>query len=253
MPKKRKAFHLSKRPSKPHLGLRILYAYTILLALLYVSYLVIGIYQPSLLLLQSYSSLVLDVILLAMLGYVIYGFLYRKYWVWKLAMAWYTFAIFYSIILVYFIRKGIYLISPALFLVSSLLIIFINGLIVWYLYCKRHYFLDKTHADVFTSHDKFFVYCMICFWAVLITISVTVGVKLYHDTTQLADSLIDELRDVGETRDWQEGYQRCAAKSGAGKDVCYVVLATISNGQAAYCQNIESVVYRLSCVQARRA
>ncbi|MBI4149910.1 hypothetical protein HY488_00740 [Candidatus Woesearchaeota archaeon] len=234
----------------PHLGLKLLYWYTMVLGVLYVFYFFAGLYNPSLFLLKSYASLIIDVVLIVLLFYIFYGFKNRRYWAWKLSMLWYTFAVIYSILLVYVLRQGLYTISRELFMISSFFLIVINGLIVWYIYQKRDYFLDKMHREVFGIKDKFFVYSIVCFWAMLLTIGITVGIKFYQDTTQLADSLINELSDIAMKGDWQEGNLRCAAKSGAGKDVCYVVLATISHGKADYCGNIESHVYRFSCRHA---
>jgi len=218
-----------------------------------VFYFLIGLYNPEMFMLESYASMIIDIILIIALFYIIYGLKERKYWAWKSAMLWYAFAIVYSIFFVYFLRKGIYSISSELFVISSMLIVVINGLIIWYIYHKRDYFVDRTHKEAFGLKDKFFVYCMLCFWAMLVTISLTAGVKFYRDTAVLADSLVSELRDVGANHDWGEGHSRCAAKTGAGKDVCYIVLATISDGQAAYCQEVDSQVYRFSCLQAMRS
>lgn len=242
----------AKQPlgSLPHLGLKLLYGYTIALGVLYFFYFLIGLYFPDLFPPHGHALLFLDALLLIILFYVIYGMKHRKYLVWKVSMLWYAFAIVYSIFLLYILGQGIYIVSAGLFALSSFLILIINGIIIWYIYHKEDYFLDHTHHDVFGIKDKFFVYSMVCFLAMVITISLTVSVKFYHDTTQLADSLIHELRDVAAGGYWEEGYMRCAAKSGAGKDVCFVVLATLSHGRADYCNSIASPAYRFSCRQA---
>jgi len=236
----------------PHSGLRLLYSYTVMLAALYVFYIFAALYDPGILLLKSYASLFIDVVLLVLLFCVIYGFRNRKYWAWKLSMFWYGAAVIYSILIVYLFRQGIYAISSELFRISSLFILVINSLIIWYIYHKRDYLVDRTHEERFGLKDRFFVYSLISFMAMVLTIGLTSGWWFYHNTTRLADSLVLELQDIAVEQDWEAGHQHCAAKTGAAKDVCYVVLATVSHGRAQYCQYVDSPVYRFSCRQGLR-
>ncbi|GEM_PF-6939111 len=247
--------HVAFAPVKtalPHRGLRLLYSYTVIMAALYVFYIFVALYDPGILLLKSYASLLIDVVLLVLLFCVVYGFRKRKYWAWKLALFWYSAGIIYSILIVYLFRKGAYLLSNELFRVSSLFILVINGLIIWYIFHKRDYFIDHTHEERFGFKDRFFVYSLVSFMAMVLTIGLTAGIWFYYSTTVLAGSLVHEMRDIAADQDWETGHQHCAAKTGAAKDVCYVVLATVSHGRAQYCQYVESPVYRFSCRQGLR-
>jgi hypothetical protein len=79
----------------------------------------------------------------------------------------------------------------------------------------------------------------------MIFVSMTIGLKFYQNTTQIADKVVEELRSVGVVH----GTIICDNKNGQEKDICYVVLATMHPEQdlSALCSRINSDFYKFTC------
>jgi len=235
---------------KPNTGIRLIYGYTSFLAVLYLIYFILGLIKPSLFLLKSSGSIIIDIFLLSILFSVVYGFHNKKKWVWKLSLGWYFIMIVYSIILIQSLRKGTYNISTELFAVAILSIILINCFIIWYIHKKKNFFMHKDRAVLYSKEDKIFVYVLITFWVMLIAISGTVGVNFYGDTKDMTNVLVPELNQIVALGGHESGFHMCNAKLQPEKDLCFVILTTMTDGKKSYCDHIESQIYKVTCLQA---
>jgi hypothetical protein len=235
---------------QPNYGVRLVIGYTAVLAILYLIYFIAGLIKPSLVFIQAENSMIIDAVLLIWVFGVLYGFHERKAWACKFAIGWYAFMILYSIVAVHFIRKGAYNISTELFSLAILSIILINLLIIWYLNKKKDYFTGKDHGMHYNKEDKIFVYTLVCFWVLLLALSTTVGMKFYSDTKGMTNNLMIELDAIVPASGFEGGVSLCNAKGQPEKDVCFVILTSMSEGRNNYCDNIESQIYKFTCQQA---
>lgn len=237
---------------KPNNGIRLVVGYTSVLALLYLIYFIMGMIEPSLSVLRADNSIIIDVVMLAWVFGVVYGFHGRKPWAWKLSIGWYAFMLLYSIIIMRFIRQGTYNISIELFTIAILSAILINLFVIWYIYKKKDYFTGKDHAKHCNKEDKIFIYTIICFWVMLLAISASVGMNFYSDTKTMTNNLMTELNEVVPVSGFEGGAKMCNMKAQPERDVCYVILTTMADGKNDYCNKVESQIYKYTCLQATR-
>lgn len=247
--------HAEKTEKKTNKGIKILIDYSIILCLIYLLYFILGIFKPELLFLGGLKgntlAIIIDFVLLAALIYIIYGLRKRHQNAWWLCMAWYAASIINSVWSVYIMKSNVYNILYELLVLSSVFIVLINALIIWYVYSKRAYFTGQhQHNDEkLEKKDKVFIYSLACFWVLLILLSVNIGYNFYKDTTRMADSIIQELKDTTPLH----AIDICETKSGNEKDICFVVFVTIFEKYdlTPVCSRIESDLYRFSCMQVK--
>lgn len=245
--------HPKVSPKKLKSGIRILIGYSIILCFIYIFYFIVGIYKPDLLFLggevRSYAALLIDIILVAALIYLIYGLTKRKEWAWWFCILWYAVSIVNSVWSVYMMKTNVYNILHELLVLSSIFIVLINSLIIWYVYTKKEYFTAPHKEEKFEKRDRVFIYSLVCFWILLILISLSVGYNFYRDTTRMADSIIGELKDTTPLH----AIEICETKQGKEKDICFVVFVTVFEKYdlAPVCSKIDSDLYRFSCMQAK--
>ncbi|MFO8016923.1 MAG: hypothetical protein R6U32_07525 [Candidatus Woesearchaeota archaeon] len=234
-------------------GVRALVIYSFILLAVYVLYFILGIYKPELLFLggtfTSYTALLVDVVLIGILIYLIYSLVKRKPWAWWLCILWFSLSILNSVWSVYIMRRNVYNILHELLILSSIFIILINGLIIWYVSARRDYFRKPRSELRFGRKDKVFVYSLVCFWILLILISLSIGYNFYEDTTRIAADVIDEMRGTTPLH----AIEICETKTGNERDICFVVFVTVFDEQdlTPVCSRIESDLYRFSCMQVR--
>ena len=244
--------HAEKTEKKTNKGIKILIDYSIILCLIYLLYFILGIFKPELLFLGGLEgntlAIMIDFILLAALIYIIYGLRKRHHNAWWLCMAWYAASIINSVWSVYIMKSNVYNILYELLVMSSVFIVLINALIIWYVYSKRAYFTGPHHDERLEKKDRAFIYSLACFWVLLILLSMNIGYDFYKDTTRMADSIIQELKDTTPLH----AIDICETKEGNEKDICFVVFVTIFEKYdlTPVCSRIESDLYRFSCMQA---
>lgn len=234
-------------------GIKVLITYSVILSFFYLFYLIVGIYKPELLFLgglfRSYMALLADLVLIIFLFVMVYGLNRRKRWAWWACITWYALSIINSIWSVYIMKANVYNILHELLILSSVFIIMINLLIIWYTYYKRGYFINPHSEESFMKRDKAFVYSLVCFWAVLILISMSIGYNFYKETTEMAQVIIDEMRGTTPLH----AIEICETKDGKDRDICFVVFVTIfqNDDMTPVCGRIDSDLYRFSCMQVR--
>ena len=244
----------SHRVAAKNKGIRTLISYSILLCLIYILYFVLGIFRPELLFLGGLAgssiALLIDFVLVAALIYIIHALIKRKSSAWWLSIIWYSASIINSIWSVYIMKANVYNILYELLVMSSIFIVLINALIIWYVYSKRDYFTSPHHDDRYEKKDKVFIYSLVSFWVLLILLSLNIGYNFYKDTTEMADGIIQELKDTTPLH----AIEICETKAGNEKDICFVVFVTIFEKYdlSPVCSRIESDLYRFSCMQAKR-
>lgn len=234
----------------PNYGIKLVMGYTGFIALVYFIYFILSLIKPSLSVLRAQNSFIIDIFMLVWVFGVVYGFHERKAWAWKLSMGWFAFMIFYSVIIMRFIQQGAYNISTELFTLAILSIILINAFIIWYVYKKKDYFIGEDHGIHYNKEDKIFVYTIVCFWVLLIAISVSVGMNFYSDTKEMTNNLVMELGSVVPVTGFEGGAATCNTKDVPERDVCYLILTTMADGEYDYCDKIDSQIYKYTCLQA---
>lgn len=252
-----KAYHPANvahaRAGKTPFSIRILIGYSSILVMFYLLYFVMGVYRPQLLFLGgaiiSYSAIFIDALFVISLFVLIYGLKNRKSWAWLLGIIWYSLSTVHSIASVYLTAPNLYNILRELLVLSSVFIVIINLLIIWYIYTKKDYFRNPRHEDKFGKTDKIFVYSLVCFWAIMILISISIGFNFYKDTTTVAENIVNEIKDTTPIH----AIAICETKTGKERDICFVVLVTVFEKEnlEPMCGRIDSDLYRFSCMQVR--
>lgn len=253
--KKAKPVLKPKAEKKPiiekHTGIRTLIFYTILLAFFYVFYLFFTLQTPTVPFLGKFvkgaAAVAINIAFIAVLIFVIYGFLKKRAWVWKLALVWFGFGIINSLLTLIIIwpQKG--LIKELMFL-SSVVIILVNGLVIWYLAQIKDYFVKPKHPFHYGTKDKVFVYLLLCIWVFILALSIVNGVKFYNSTTAVIDSTIEELEGASLIH----SIVICEQKEGEERDICLMIVATMYRTEniGYVCEKIESDFYETICLQS---
>ncbi len=236
---------------QPNYGVKLVVGYTGFLALLYLIYFIVGLINPSFIVLRAENSFIIDLIMLAWVFGVLYGFHNRKKWAWKLSMGWFAFMVLYSIMLMRYLRQGTYNLSTELFTIAILSIVLVNAFIIWYIYKKKSYFVGEDHGVHYNKEDKIFVYTIVCFWVLLLAISASIGMNFYSDTKEMTNNLMLELSHVVPSTGFEGGVSMCNAKGQPERDICYVILTAMADGDQNYCEKIDSHIYKFTCLQAR--
>ena len=241
-----------RRHPEWHKGIKTLVGYTILLGFVYLIFFLLGLFgQRGLFfekLVQSYTILIIDFIMLVMLLFVVYGLVARKVWGWSLALAWFSLSILHTLFSLFMIRKSSFALIKELVIIAGVFIIVVNVLIIWYLLHKKDYFHIEKHIEEYGSRDKAFVYLLISLWIVLLLISLTIGIRFYDRTTYMADTVVKELEGASMVH----SLIICEQKDGEERDICYVVLISKFKSQdlSYVCTKVESEFYKIACNQA---
>jgi hypothetical protein len=193
------------------------------------------------------GAVLVNLAFIAVLLFVIYGFLKRRAWVWKLSIAWFSFGILNSLITVIIIWPQTGLIKELMFL-SSLVIILVNGLVIWYLTQIKDYFLKPKQVFHAGSRDRVFVYLLLCVWIFILGLSVLNGVRFYNSTTTIIDNTIEELEGTSLIH----SIVLCEQKEGDDRDICLMIVATMYRTENIdyVCEKIDSEFYETICLQS---
>ena len=166
-------------------------------------------------------------------------------WAYKLAIGWFLFGIFNSLISLIVISPGF---IRDLVFVSFIGVILLDGLVIWYMLTRKEYFYQKTFTHDVEGKDKFFMYLLAFLWIIIIVLSIVLGVGFYKDTTKKADLYINELRGVTKLH----ATVICDVKEGEDRDICFVVLANLykKDDIKFVCDRVESQFYKFMCLKA---
>ncbi len=234
-----------KRWKTTPLGVRILLIYISVLALFY---LIFGLTFPTNLffglLFTGAVARVMNFVFLAVLGFMIYGFILKKHWVGKLAIFWFGVEVL-SLLTSIIMGKTILEDGAAVYFIT-LFVFGTNLFILWYLVAKRDYFVDLRHHHT-SSVDKIFVLGVFMMLFLAIVATTSYGFKVYKDTVKITNEVIEELKGLGS----EDAELLCSYKKDKEKDICYMVVATAYEGMPrSICDKVDYKFYKLTCVQA---
>jgi len=229
-------------------GIKVLVAYTGIIALFYLLYLLLGVARPVSVIFGQFfyggTATLIETISVILLIAIIYGLIKRHFWVFYLSLIWFSFGILNAVVSLAIFDSEFDILRNVLF-ISSFIIIILNGIIIWYVYTEKSYFKTKHLNKVTRAKDKFFVYVISVFLIVSILILITFGVDFYNTTLKTTDKLISEL----ETEEIPELF--CAQKSGEEQDLCYLILSIMRDGEdERICENIKSDFYKITCLRS---
>jgi len=229
-------------------GIKILIAYTGIIALFYLLYLLLGGWKPVSIifgkLIYGPIAVVIELSALILLLSIIYGLIKRHFWVFYVSLIWFSFGIFNAAVsLISF--KSEFDVLRSILVLSSFIVIVMNGIIVWYVYSEKYYFKTKHLNKEIKQKDKFFVYLISVFLIVSILLLITYGLNFYNTTIKTTNQVISELK-VSSNPDIL-----CSQKTDKERDICYLVLTIINDNQeSSLCENIESDFYKITCYRA---
>jgi len=229
-------------------GIKVLVAYTGVIALFYLLYLLFGITRPiSILFGNVFYGTAATVIELASLGLliaIIYGLIKRHFWVFWVSLAWFSFGALNAIVSLLWFQAEFDALKSIL-VVSSLVVIVLNGVIVWYVYSEKEYFKVKHLNKETKAKDKFFVHLITVFLIVSFLILLTFGINFYNTTIKTTNKLIAELQAA------ELPELLCAQKTAQEQDICYLVVSIMKETkEPRICENIRSDFYKITCYRA---
>ena len=239
------------------IGIRFLIGYLIFLAALYLISFIYGVTFPTTILfgkmLTGTRALIINLVLLAIVFIMIYGFWKRKAYTFDLSIGFFSFTALNAVISLLLFDSADHPAFKKLLLLSFISLIFMNIVIIWYILHEKKYFYAEQFKDRPVQHrDRVFLYTIVTFWAVALLIGVTLGVNFYKDTTRLIDESIAEIGG-----DYYMGQLLCETKEGPERDVCTLVIATaMSEAQRSeeelqgFCDDIQSDFYRFTCLRS---
>lgn len=228
-------------------GIKVLIAYTGIIALFYLIYLMFGVTKPVSIifgaLIYGPAASILELLALAVLVSIVYGLIKRHYWVFYVSLIWFSFGLLNALISLLRFKSEFDVLRNIL-LVSSFVVIVLNGIIVWYVYSEKKYFRTKHLNKETKEKDKFFVYVISVAIIVSLLILATFGLNFYTTTLKTTNKVIEELQQspVPELL--------CAQKNNSEQDVCYLVLSIMREGESRLCENIKSDFYKITCYRA---
>ena len=227
-------------------GIKVLIAYTSIIALFYLLYLLFGLSQPISVLFGKFiygtGATVVELVSLGLLSAIIYGLYKRHFWVFYVSLTWFIFGALNAFVSLTAFRAE-FDVLKSLLIISSLVVIVLNGIIAAYIYSEKKYFKTKHLNKETRAKDKFFVYVISVFIIVSLLLLVTYGISFYTDTIQTTNKIIGELQDAPNPE------LLCAQKAVPEQDICYLVLTIIEN-RPQLCENIASDFYKITCYRA---
>jgi len=229
-------------------GIKVLIAYTGVIALFYLLYLLFGVTQPVSVIFGKFvtgnNAVLIEFISLALLVAIIYGLIKRHFWVFYLSLAWFAFSVLNAIISLATFKAELDVLRTVL-IISSVVVIVLNGIIAWYIYTEKQYFKTKHLNKETRAKDKFFVYLISVFLIVSALVLITFAANFYNTTLAETKVLTAELQDAP-----LPGVV-CDKKSGSEQDLCFLILSIMTqadNGDI--CTNIKSDFYKMTCYRA---
>jgi len=235
-------------------GIKLLSGYLMFIGSIYLLSFLFGISLPTAIffgsLLQGSSAFMLNLVVLLSIATLIFGFVKRKKWCFDFALIWFGFGIANTVISVFLFPSVIYPVFGKLIFISFISTMVINSLVIWYVSHEKKYFYAKTFRDSpWQNRDKIFVYVLVSFWILTLLICLLLFFSFIKTTLRSVDDSIVELRDNSPLIK----QEICFRKEGQEKDVCFVVAAAQEQNKAsilAYCNGIDSDLYKLVCIQA---
>jgi hypothetical protein len=198
-------------------------------------------------------ALIIDIVLLAIIFFMIYGFFRRKAYAFDLSIGFFSFAALNAFVSLTLFESSENAMFKKLLLLSFISLILMNIVIVWYiLHEKKYFFAEKFKDRPMHERDKIFLYVIISFWTIALLIGVTIGYQFYKDTKMLIDQTVVELHG-----DYYKGQIICEEKEGLDKDVCMLIIATAQRAENRpkaelyyLCDSIQSDFFRFTCVRS---
>lgn len=229
-------------------GIKVLIAYTGIIALFYLLYLLFGITKPISVVFGTFVygnlAILIEFSSLFVLFAIIYGLVKRHFWVFYVSIVWFLFGLLNAVISLTAFKSEFDVLKHILF-ASSFVVIILNGIIAWYIYSEKYYFKTKHLNKQTKTKDKFFVYLISVFLIVSILVLITYGVNFYNTTLKTTSEIISELKAA------QIPDLECAQKTGQDQDICYLILSIMKEGkQPTLCENINSDFYKVTCYRS---
>ncbi len=229
-------------------GIKVLIAYTGIIAFFYFLYLMFGVTKPISILFGTFiygtAATVIELCALALLISIIYGLVKRYYWVFYVSLFWFAFGALNAFISLLTFGSEFDVLRNILF-ASSFIVILLNGIIVWYVYSEKEYFRTKHLNKKTKSKDKFFVYVISAAIIVSMLILATFGLNFYVATLQSTNEIVAELYDASIPE------LICQQKQTQEQDLCYLILSIMKDGkEPQLCENILSDFYKITCYRA---
>lgn len=250
------------------LSMRVLTTY---IALIGAVYLLFGYYSTSVLLgavLKGSLAKILNLSLFAIVCFVIYGILKRKYWGWQLSVSWFFFEILNSLISTLFSKKEE--IFASYISTGTAYIAVLNAIIIWFLVKKKNYFTGKILSNKLSNKsmagkkseksalmqlepaDKVFLFSFSILVVLMLILASSSITTIYLETTYLSKQIVGQI----DQKSLDQAIFLCNDKFGQQKDVCYVVLAVAygdeikSEQGSQLCDNIAFSFYKITCLRA---
>lgn len=223
------------------LGIKILTAYTLFLAFLY---LLAAIMSPMAIvfgiLITGLTGKLITAAYIVVLLAIAYGFVTREKWVWKLAMAWYAYSMVDVLISGFSINSYFDLLLN--FLVMMLFFTFAaNAVMLWYVWSKKTYFLGHAHPRV-SRHDTIFLISIMVIASLFIVVAGFSLAKFTHDTSTMARQVALDIKLAFPG----EEAKVCSSKDLPERDVCYLTLSILKRNTM-FCNSISSDFYKITC------
>lgn len=240
------------------IGIRVLIGYLFFLAALYMISLISGIRFPLTILFGQFITgmlaLIINIILVVLIFFIIYGFYKRKAHAFDLSLAWFGFSTLNALVSLVLFKVEEHPLFKGLMLLSLVTLVLVNSVVIWYVANERKYFYARVFRVKEVQHqDKVFLYVVISFWVIAFMIGSIIGANFYSNTTTAVDSILLELQ----LKNPDNIYFFCMQKQGEQRDVCLLIAATMEDMHGAeyskqqnivsICQDIESDFYKFTC------
>ncbi|RMF54790.1 hypothetical protein D6745_04100 [Candidatus Woesearchaeota archaeon] len=237
------------------LGIRVLSGYLIILFLFFMLYFILGISTPTTYVLgkiiRGADASAFNFAIAVLLAFLVYGYLNRKEWAFEVSVVWFGFGILNAFLSLFLHEGNSFSVLRNISLLSFFITLVVNGLILWYLFSERDYFVVRSyHKKPVQKKDLAFLYSLILIWACVFLVLVGLGLNFYNKTIRLSKATIAELKGSY----LEEAQQKCSEKKGQEKDVCYLIMANnpefdVSDRYQA-CRSINSDFYKFTCYQS---
>ncbi len=197
---------------------------------------------------QGAFSRVLNIIMILLISFMIYGVSKKKMWGYHLSLWIFSFVIINSVVSMFLIRQNVSGLMNVFVSLSFFFILMMNMMTLWYIKSKKDYFLHNYHPAHMSREDKTFVFGLTGLWFAFILTTGTLGNEFYMQTTQKTDVLIQELSTVNPYS--AEDY--CLQKID-DRDLCLLTAALMYEkviNSNILCKDISSQFYKYTCFKA---
>lgn len=245
------------------IGIRVLIGYLFFLAALYLVSLLSGIRFPLTILFGQFitgtTALMINILLVVLIFFIIYGFYKRKAHAFDLSLAWFGFSTINALVSLVLFNADEHPLFKGLMLLSLVTLVLVNSVVIWYIVNERKYFYARVFRTKTIQHqDKVFLYTVVSFWAIAFMMGSILGADFYSSTTTAVDSMLLEIQ----LKNPDNIYFFCMQKQGDERDVCLLIAATIEDMHGAeyskqqnivnICQDIDSDFYKFTCYRTLR-